>query len=155
MSAREAEVATYLRSYAALVALLPGGTYENSQLGTEGLSSPTTTPGAYSGGLLLTCLLVSARAPAPGLRLTDLKRQHADANQAVECWVYARDPAEIPPILNLVYTRLQGHPFSGAWPASWSFSLGPLPMVDNSLGPGVHFAREDYLITNVRRPIPA
>lgn len=152
---RESEVTAYLRSYAPLMALLPGGLYSAETLGTEGLTDPTTTPGAYSGGRLLTCLLVSARAPAPGLRLTDLKRQIADANQAVQCWVYSRDPAAIQPILALIYTRLQGHPFSGAWPASWSFSMGPMPMPDASLGPGVHVAREDYTIVNVRRPVAA
>lgn len=155
---RESEVTAYLRSYAPLVALLPGGIYSAETLSDIGLTDPTTTPGAYAGGRLLTCLLVSARAPAPGLRLVDLKRQIADANQAVECWVYSRDPAAIQPILDLIYTRLQGDPAaiqSRGWPASWSFSMGPMAMPDASLGPGVHVAREDYTVVSTRRGVPA
>lgn len=149
---RESEVATRLRSDATLVALAPGGIYAAGDLGEAGITDPKTTPNAYLGGRLRPTVIVRERAAVPAYGLADVESGWTSASQVVEVYAYARQNRTVlTQLLERVYTLVQGHAFTGAWPAVWVGSLGPLPAPE--LG-DAYMVRNEYQIVNIRRPAP-
>lgn len=149
----ESEVATRLRDDATLTGLVPGGIYAAGVLGEAGITDPKTTPNAYLGGRLRPTLIVRGRAPVPTLGLVNLRDGLASASQVVEVYAYARlDTATLTQAMDRVYTLLHGYALSGAWPAVWAGSLGPIPAPE--LG-DADMVRSEFQIVAIRRPTPA
>lgn len=146
---RESEVAARLRADSTLMGLLTGGIYEASALGDAGITDPTTTPGAYSGGLLKPSAIVRQRMLVPFGSLRDLAEQVSGASQVVEVYVYQRGGTDtIESALGRIYALLQGHVFDGAYPAMWSNEIGPMSAPE--LSGDVRMARTEYQIISVR-----
>lgn len=150
MPSRESQVAERLRADATLTAILTGGIYRDATLGDEGITNRTTTPDAYSGGLLQPCAIVRQRAMVPGRRVHDEAEQVTDANQVVEVHLYQRGGADqIEAAQERIYALLQGWQAEGAYPADWN---GGAAVMDAPEFVGVRTARIDFLFVSLRQP---
>lgn len=148
MASWESSIATRLRADATLMATLTGGVYADGTLGIEGITNPTTTPGAYTSGALKPCAIVRERAAVPGRRVVDLAAGVADAVQVVEVHLYERGGATaIRTAMSRIFALLHGWKPTGAWPLEWD---GGAAVMDASEFVGVRTARADYRIVSLR-----
>lgn len=149
MSARELEVAALFRADATLLSILTGKVWARSQLGTEGITSPTTTPAAYSAGKLLPCCVVKARGDVDDARIFDEAERVVAESVVIECWLYEYiTSAAIEAAKTRIFTLLQGHRLAGAWPAERVFTLAVTPSPEMV---GVQMTRVDYQIRSLRK----
>lgn len=147
---RESEVATRLRANAPLVALAPGGIYEDAKLGLEGITSSAYTAAVWAGGTFKTSVVVRQRAKVPQYRVFDEAEQLVDTVQVVEVYIYALTATAIEAVSDAIYALLQGHQFTDAYPAT----IQPgLPLMDAPNLQGVLMLRDDYQITSLRTPV--
>lgn len=148
---RESEVATYLRSDAALVALVPGGIYANGDLSEIGITSPVATPGVWAGGIFRTAIVVRERAPVPTGDLQNINTGHTSMSQVMEIWVYARTAEAIHAVLRRVYALMMGKRLAAAFSATW---VAGMPLAQAPELPAVTLTRhEDYRVVSIRRRV--
>lgn len=151
MASRESQVAARLRADGTLMGILLGKVWESEKLGTEGVTSATTTPAAYASGKLLPCCVVKQRGEVDDPRLYDEKEQVVGETLVVECWLYERvSSVAIQAAKDRIYTLLQSHRLPAAYPAMRVFTLPVMPSPEMLT---VKVARVDYMVRSVRRAI--
>jgi hypothetical protein len=156
MSAREVEVADFLRTDATLVALVPGGIYPHAWLANVrgGLSNAEVMTKVWTGGVFRTTLVIRARAAVPTGDLQSIRTQRTSTSQALEVWSYGLTAAAIEAALNRVYTLLMGKRLTAAFSAVWiggGIGVRQAP----ELPPGTLVDKADYRFVFIRRPVTA
>lgn len=154
MSAREIEVATFLRTNAALVALCPGGIYPHTWLTNVegGLSNAELMTKVWAGGIFRTTLVIRARAAVPTGELQSTQSRRTSTSQAIEVWAYSTDAAAIEAVLNRVYALLMGKRLAAAFSATWiggEIGIQQAP----ELPSGVLVDKRDFRIVFIQRAI--
>lgn len=132
--ARDTEIAAYLSSDAALVAILTGGIYADSVIGgTDGFSRDAASPtvGAFDvAQFLKPSLMVTEGPKVPFGDIRDLEGKKASASQRIQLYFYqdrGRDRIDL--ANSRAYLLMQGHLFDGAYRAEWIGDNGPYPDV--------------------------
>lgn len=158
--ARDVEVATYLRTDSTLTGILLGGIYAESEIGgiggfVRGSDNPddsdySPTAAAFDeDGFLRPSLMVGDRAQVPFGDVLDLAEQKASASQVTELYFYEdRGHEEIDIAKERAYALMQGHRFSGAYPARWALDTPPVP--DTGPLAGNTTIRQDWQIVSIR-----
>lgn len=147
---REVEVADYLRSDSTLQALCAGGIYPDAMLPESGLTNAKLMTKVWAGGVFNTTVVVRQRAAVPTGDLQGIRSQRTSYSQAIEVWVYARDPTAIQTVLDHVYRLMMGHRLSAAFSATWA---GSLPVMQApELPSGTLVGRNDYRVVSIRVP---
>jgi hypothetical protein len=147
---REHDVKTRLAADATLLTILTGRIHADGALGRLGITRDTAPDAFDANGWLLPCALVRERALIPAGDIRDLEAQVASTSQMVEVWLYEDAGfANIEAASNRIYALLQGYPFSGAYPAEWTFST-PVLRDEGTLS-GASVQRIDYRIVDIRR----
>jgi hypothetical protein len=85
---KEIEVATIMAADTELSILLPGGIYQASLLGEDGISRGDTPEAFDENGWLQPCALVRERGIVPSGDLVDYESQTIGTVQVVEIWLY-------------------------------------------------------------------
>lgn len=149
---RETEIVAYLKGDTALMAILLGGVYAYTEIRRLGLSRKGTPAAFDADDFLLPCCVVKGRGPVFDPNIYDLKQQVVARRQYMEMWVYEdTEYTAIDAAAERIYQLLQGHPFSSAWPASWSYTTQPL--IDDGSVKGASLKRMDYLIVDLAKGV--
>lgn len=153
MSARELEVAARFRADSTLMAILLGKVWSYSQLGTEGITSPVTTPAAYASGLLKPCCVVKENATLPSNHIRDQAAKVADTSTRLECWLYQYiESGAITAARLRIYQLLEGERLNGTAPLTWIFELAITPEPTMAK---VMMAHTDFQIVALRKAVVA
>ena len=151
---REKEVADYLRSDTALVALVPGGIYPDAALpNPEGLTHKKLTK-VWANGVFNTTIVVRQGAAVPTGDLQSTRTQRTSMSQRIAIYAYSDDTDAIEAALNQVYTLMMGKRLTAAFSATQAGG-GPGIVQAPELPPGIKQHNEDYRIVFIRRPVTA
>lgn len=144
----EADIATYLKTDATLLATLAGGIYTSAEVGREGITRETV-PAAFDGdGYLLPCALVKQRGLTPDNVLVEQETPAASGAQVVDIYVYEDTGySSIDAALARLRMLLLGHQLANTFPLEW---LGDLPRErDDGALQGASMARQEWLVVTV------
>lgn len=148
MATLENAVAARLRADTTLMAILTGKIWEWSLLGTEGTTSPKTTPDLYDAGLLKPYCVVKAGGEVDDPRIVDEGEQVIAETVKVECWLYERvSSAAITAAKDRIFILLQGKAFPGTLGPKRVFTLTTMPDPQRT---GVMLSHVDYQISLIR-----
>ncbi len=121
---REHDFAVLMAADTTLMATLTGGVFESGLVGREGITRETAAGAFDSNGYLKPCALVKQRALVPDGGVRDGLAQAVSATQVVEVWLYEDSGyTNLDTARARLFALLEGHVFSGAYPAEWVNSI--------------------------------
>lgn len=127
---------------------MPGGIYGGDDLGIEGITNPALMTDVYMNGLLVPCCVVMSLGEVDDNRIFDEALGITAQSVTVQCWVYQRIEVDaIYAALNSIFGLMQGHRFSGAFPAQRTFTMA---VRDAPEMMGVKVSHADYLIRDLK-----
>ena len=145
----EAEFVAWLQADPATTAILIGGIYASSALTRLGVHREVTPAAFNASGQLQPLAIVKARAPIPDSTIFDEQERVVAQSQVLEVWCYQFvGYDQIVSAQRAIFSRVQGHAFSGTYKAQWAYTTPP--QLDQGSLLGASCERMDWRIRRLR-----